>query len=60
MCVEPLVYPHEPGSDPSQPADAPEAVSAEDKLAKRILSGLGFCGHYTVSYTHLDVYKRQR
>ena len=26
--------------------DIPEAVSAEDKLAKRILSGLGFCGHY--------------
>lgn len=46
MCVEPLVYPHEPGGDPSQPADVPEAVSSEDKLAKRILSGLGFCGHY--------------
>ena len=46
MCVEALVYPHEPGGDPSQPADAPEAVSSEDKLAKRILNGLGFCGHY--------------
>lgn len=46
MCVEPLVLPHEPGGDPSQPVDIPEAVSAEDKLAKRILSGLGFCGHY--------------
>lgn len=46
MCVEALVLPHEPGGDPSQPADIPEAVSAEDKLAKRILSGLGFCGHY--------------
>ena len=39
MCVEPLVLPHEPGGDPSQPVDIPEAVSAEDKLAKRILSG---------------------
>lgn len=46
MCVEPLVLPHEPSGDPSQPVDIPEAVSAEDKLAKRILSGLGFCGHY--------------
>ena len=46
MCVEPLILPHEPGGDPSQPVDIPEAVSAEDKLAKRILSGLGFCGHY--------------
>ena len=42
MCVEPLVLPHEPGGDPSQPVDIPEAVSAEDKLAKRILSGLAF------------------
>ena len=33
MCVEPLVLPHEPGGDPSQPVDIPEAVSAEDKLA---------------------------
>lgn len=46
MCVEALVLPHEPGGDPLQPADMPEAVSAEDKLAKRILSGTGFCGHY--------------
>ena len=47
MCDEPLsLCSHEPGGDPSQPADVPEAVSAEDKLAKRILSGLGFCGHY--------------
>lgn len=46
MCVEPLVYPHEPGGDPSQPADQPPAMSEQDKLAKRILSGLGFCGHY--------------
>ena len=29
-----------------EPADLPEARAAEDKLAKRILSGLGFCGHY--------------
>lgn len=46
MCVEPLVFPHEPGGDPSQPADQPPAMSEQDKLAKRILSGLGFCGHY--------------
>lgn len=47
MCDEPLnLCSHEPGGDPSQPVDIPEAVSAEDKLAKRILSGLGFCGHY--------------
>lgn len=47
MCDELLnLCSHEPGGDPSQPADVPEAVSSEDKLAKRILSGLGFCGHY--------------
>ena len=47
MCDEPLsLCSHEPGGDPSQPVDIPEAVSAEDKLAKRILSGLGFCGNY--------------
>ena len=47
MCDEPLnLCSHEPGGDPSQPADVPEAVSSEDKLAKRILNGLGFCGHY--------------
>ena len=47
MCDEPLnLCSHEPGGDLSQPADAPEAVSSEDKLAKRILNGLGFCGHY--------------
>lgn len=47
MCDEPLnLCSHEPGGDPSQPVDILEAVSAEDKLAKRILSGLGFCGHY--------------
>lgn len=47
MCNEPLnLCSHEPDGDPSQPADAPEAVSSEDKLAKRILNGLGFCGHY--------------
>ena len=42
MCVEPLVLPHEPGGDPSQPVDIPEAFSAEEKLDNRILSGLGF------------------
>ena len=47
MCDEPLnLRPHEPGGDPSEPADVPEAVNGEDKLAKRILSGRGFCGHY--------------
>ena len=47
MCDELLnLCSHEPGGDPPQPADVPEAVSSEDKLAKRILSGLGFCGHY--------------
>ena len=47
MCDKPLnLCSHEPGGDPSQPADVPEAVSAEDKLAKRILNNLGFCGHY--------------
>ena len=46
MCVEPLAYPHEPGGDPSRPADEPETQSKEDRLAKRILHGLGFCGHY--------------
>ena len=46
MCVEPHAHPHEPGDDPSQPADEPETQSKEDRLAKRILHGLGFCGHY--------------
>lgn len=47
MCDEPLsLCSHEPGGDPSRSADAPEAVSSEDKLAKRILNNLGFCGHY--------------
>ena len=46
MCVEPHAHPHEPGDDPSQPADEPETQSKEDRLAKRILNGLGFCGHY--------------
>lgn len=46
MRVEPLAYPHEPGGDPSRPADEPETQSDKDRLAKRILNGLGFCGHY--------------
>lgn len=46
MCVEPHAHPHEPGDDPSQPVDEPETQSKEDRLAKRILHGLGFCGHY--------------
>ena len=46
MCVEALVLPHEPGGDPSRPANEPETQSKEDRLAKRILHGLGFCGHY--------------
>ncbi|WP_083647950.1 MarR family winged helix-turn-helix transcriptional regulator [Collinsella bouchesdurhonensis] len=28
------------------PEDLPEPENAEDKLAKQILSGLGYCGHY--------------
>ena len=37
MCDEPLsLCSHEPGGDPSQPVDIPEAVSAEDKLAKHM------------------------
>ena len=53
MCDEPLnLRPHEPGGDPSQPADVPEAVNGEDKLAKRILSVLG-----SVSYTHLRAHE---
>ena len=54
--------------------ETPEAQQDETIMrAKRILRGLGFCGHYMhfhgggrsgqipipVSYTHLDVYKRQ-
>ncbi len=48
MCDEPLLtfVRTSLDGDPSQPADAPEAVSSEDKLAKRILNGLGFSGHY--------------
>lgn len=46
MSVEPHAHPHEPGGGPTQPADEPETQSKEDRLAKRILHGLGFCGHY--------------
>lgn len=28
------------------PEDLPEPENAEDKLAKQILNGLGYCGHY--------------
>lgn len=38
--------PHEPGGDPTAPADEPPARTEQDKLAKRILGGLGYCGHY--------------
>ena len=47
MHDEPLnLRPHEPGGDPTEPADVPEAVNEDDRLAKRILNNLGFCGHY--------------
>lgn len=47
MCDEPITLrPHEPGDDSSEPADVPEAVNEDDRLAKRILNNLGFCGHY--------------
>ena len=47
MCDEPITLrPHEPGGDPTEPADVPEAVNEDDRLAKRILNNLGFCGHY--------------
>ena len=29
-----------------EPEDQPEPENAEDRLAKQILSGLGYCGHY--------------
>ena len=29
-----------------EPEDLPEPENAEDKLAKQILNGLGYCGHY--------------
>ena len=29
-----------------EPVDLPEPENAEDKLAKQILCGLGYCGHY--------------
>lgn len=47
MCDEPITLrPHEPGGDPSEPADVPEAINEDDRLAKRIINNLGFCGHY--------------
>lgn len=47
MCDEDIrLCPHEPGGDPTEPADAPEAKSEQDRRAKRILAGLGYCGHY--------------
>lgn len=49
MCEPDLDFnlcPHEPGGNIAEPADQPEARTEEDKLAKRILDGLGFCGHY--------------
>ena len=47
MCDGPITLrPHEPGGDPTEPSDVPEAVNEDDRLAKRILNNLGFCGHY--------------
>ena len=47
MCNEPITLrPHEPGGDPMEPADVPEAINEDDRLAKRIINNLGFCGHY--------------
>ncbi len=40
------ICPHTPGGDPIEPADAPAAQSQSDALAKHILNGLGFCGHF--------------
>ncbi len=47
MCDDHIgLCPHTPGGDPHEPADAPAAQSQSDALAKHILNGLGFCGHY--------------
>lgn len=47
MCDETITLrPHEPGGDPAEPADAPEAFNEDDRLAKHILNNLGFFGHY--------------
>ena len=47
MCDETITLrPHEPGGDPAEPADAPEAFNEDDRLAKHILNNLGFCGHH--------------
>lgn len=41
-----LGCPIAPNDTQGEPADEPPAYTEQDKLAKRILSGLGFCGHY--------------
>ncbi len=47
MCDDHIgLCPHTPGGDPHEPADAPAAQSQSDALAKHILNGLGFCGHF--------------
>lgn len=40
---EPLPIPRDPNGDP---ADEPPSPSEGDLVAKRILNGIGFCGHY--------------
>ena len=40
---DPCEIPRALGEDP---ADLPEPENAEDMLAKQILNGLGYCGHY--------------
>ena len=41
-------------------ASEPERIFAEYESGRDFKAGLGKHGIYTVSYTHLDVYKRQR
>ena len=41
--IAPGIYPPTPGSNPE---DLPEARDEQDRLAKRILNNLGYCGHY--------------
>ena len=36
---------HRPGHDEAPGAGAP-AVDADDLLVRRLIAGLGFCGHY--------------
>ena len=43
---EPIPIPRDPNGDGMDPADEPPSPTEADLVAKRILSCIGYCGHY--------------